>query len=99
MEVKILLMDRLSIEIVTGVVALAIQAGFAVWWASGIQSKLYHIEHEVMKLNMNVEQNTEFRIKWPRGEMGALPDDVKQDSAITVLQSEVERLRQRTQCR
>lgn len=92
-------MDRLSLEIVTGVVALAIQAGVAVWWASGIQSKIYHIEHEVMKLHMNVEQNTEFRIKWPRGEMGALPDDVKQDSAITVLQAEVERLRERTQCR
>ena len=92
-------MNRLSIEIVTGVVALAIQAGIAVWWASGIQSKLYHIEHQVMKLDMNVEQNTEFRVKWPRGEMGALPDDVKQDSAITVLQAEVERLRERTQCR
>jgi expansin (peptidoglycan-binding protein) len=91
--------NRLSIEIVTGVVALAIQAGVAVWWASGIQSKLYHIEHQVMKLDMNVEQNTEFRIKWPRGEMGALPDDVRQDSAITVLQAEVERLRERTQCR
>ena len=51
-----------------------------------------------MKLNMNVEQNTEFRILWPRGEMGALPDDVKQDSAIQVLQAEVERLRQRTVC-
>lgn len=92
-------MNRLSIEIVTGVVALAVQAGVAVWWASGIQSTLDHIEHQVMKLDMNVEQNTEFRIKWPRGEMGALPDDVKQDSAITVLQAEVERLRERTQCR
>ena len=48
-----------------------------------------------MKLNMNVEQNTEFRILWPRGEMGALPDDVKQDSAITVLQAELHRLRDR----
>ena len=24
-----------------------------------------------------VELNEEFRIKWPRGEMGALPDDCK----------------------
>ena len=59
---------------------------------------MFHIEHELMKLNMNVEQNTEFRILWPLGEMGALPDDVKQDSAIQVLQAEVERLRQRTVC-
>ena len=59
---------------------------------------MFHIEHELIKLNMNVEQNTEFRIKWPRGEMGALPDDVKQDSAIEVLKAEVERLRQQTKC-
>ena len=56
---------------------------------------MFHIEHEIMKLNMNVEQNTEFRVLWPRGEMGALPDDVKQDSAITVLQAELHRLRDR----
>ena len=91
-------MDRLNLELIGGILAIAVQAGIAVWWASGVNSKTFHIEHELMKLNMNVEQNTEFRIKWPRGEMGALPDDVKQDSAIQVLQAEVERLRQRTVC-
>ena len=91
-------MDRLNLELIGGILAIAVQAGIAVWWASGVNSKMFHIEHELTKLNMNVEQNTEFRIKWPRGEMGALPDDVKQDSAIQVLQAEVERLRQRTVC-
>ena len=91
-------MDRLNLELIGGILAIAVQAGIAVWWASGVNAKMFHIEHELMKLNMNMEQNTEFRIKWPRGEMGALPDDVKQDSAIQVLQAEVERLRQRTVC-
>ena len=91
-------MDRLNLELIGGIRAIAVQAGIAVWWASGVNSKMFHIEHELTKLNMNVEQNTEFRIKWPRGEMGALPDDVKQDSAIEVLKSEVERLRQQTKC-
>ena len=91
-------MDRLNLELIGGILAIAVQAGIAVWWASGVNSKLFHMDHELMKLNMNVEQNTEFRILWPRGEMGALPDDVKQDSAIQVLQAEVERLRQRTVC-
>lgn len=86
-------MDKINIELVGGILAIAIQAGVAVWWASGINSKLYHVEHELTKMGMNVEQNTEFRILWPRGEMGSLPDDVKQDSAIQVLQAEVERLR------
>jgi len=91
--------DRINIELVGGILALAVQAGIAVWWASGIRSKIYHLEHELTKMQMNVDQNTEFRIKWPRGEMGALPDDVKQDSAITVLQAEVERLRRSQSCR
>jgi len=88
-------MDKLNLEVIGGIIAIAVQAGIAVWWASGINSKMYHLEHEIMKLNMNVEQNTEFRVLWPRGEMGALPDDVKQDSAITVLQAELHRLRDR----
>ena len=92
-------MDKINIELIGGILAIAVQAGVAIWWASGMNSKLQHVEHEVMKMGMNVEQNTEFRILWPRGEMGALPDDVKQDSAIQVLQAEVERLRQQASCR
>jgi len=87
----------LNLELIGLVIGLAIQAGIAVWWASGIQSKQYHLEHEITKMNMNVDQNTEFRILWPRGEMGALPDDVKQDSAIEILKSEVSRLRHRAE--
>ena len=36
--------------------------------------------------------NTEFRIKWPRGELGALPDDAVQDINIEYLQGEIEDL-------
>jgi hypothetical protein len=87
----------LNLELIGLVLGLAVQAGIAVWWASGIQSKMYHLEHEITKMHMNVDQNTEFRILWPRGEMGALPDDVKQDSAIEILKSEVARLRARSE--
>jgi hypothetical protein len=89
--------DVLNLELIGLILGLAVQAGVAVWWASGINSKLNHLEHEVTKMNMNVDQNTEFRILWPRGEMGALPDDVKQDSAIEILKSEVSRLRERSE--
>ena len=87
----------LNLELIGLVLGLAVQAGIAVWWASGIQSKMYHLEHEITKMDMNVDQNTEFRILWPRGEMGALPDDVKQDSAIEILKAEVARLRERAE--
>ena len=42
---------------------------------------------------IQVELNHEFRVKWPRGEMGALPDDAKQDLRIEYLQKEVEQLK------
>lgn len=89
--------EVLNLELIGLILGLAVQAGVAVWWASGINSKLSHVEHEITKMNMNVDQNTEFRILWPRGEMGALPDDVKQDSAIEILKSEVSRLRERSE--
>ena len=37
-----------------------------------------------------VQLNEEFRIKWPRGEMGALPDDAKQDLKIYYLQKDMD---------
>ena len=40
-----------------------------------------------------VELNEEFRIKWPRGEMGALPDDAKQDLRIMYIQEDVDQLK------
>ena len=36
--------------------------------------------------------NSEFRIKWPRGEIGALPADATQDMNIEHLKSRVNKL-------
>ena len=38
----------------------------------------------------DVEKNTEFRIKWPRGEMGNLPADSQQDMLIEFMASQLE---------
>jgi hypothetical protein len=38
------------------------------------------------------EHNTEFRIKWPRGEMGSLPADAEQFMLIEDLYKTVEKL-------
>jgi succinate dehydrogenase/fumarate reductase flavoprotein subunit len=38
----------------------------------------------------DVEKNTEFRIKWPRGEMGSLPADSQQDMLIEFMASQLE---------
>ena len=44
---------------------------------------------DVIRMQDAVELNEEFRIKWPRGEMGALPDDAKQDLRILYLKEDV----------
>ena len=40
----------------------------------------------------DLEQNTDFRIKWPRGEMGSLPADSEQFMLIEHLAGELEKL-------
>ena len=48
---------------------------------------------EISRLHSEVEMNSEFRIKWPRGEMGALPDDAEQNLRLTYLEKHLEELR------
>ena len=38
----------------------------------------------------DVDKNTEFRIKWPRGEMGSLPADAQQDMLIEFMSAQIE---------
>ena len=44
------------------------------------------------RLTADLEKNTEFRIKWPRGEMGSLPADSEQFMLIEDLYKTVEKL-------
>jgi ABC-type sulfate transport system substrate-binding protein len=60
----------------------------------GIQERLNKIEHAFDKSQLEIERNTEFRILWPRGELGSLPDDARQDMMIEGLQIDVVGLRQ-----
>ena len=59
----------------------------------GIQERLNTLEHSLDKSQMEIERNTEFRILWPRGELGSLPDDARQDMMIEGLHLNVQELR------
>ena len=74
------------IGIIIGIVSVA-----GIWF--DLTGKISVIEGTLVRLEYNQTLNDEFRIKWPRGEMGALPDDAKQDLRIEYLQKEVEELR------
>jgi len=71
---------------------LSIVAGVAVatWAYSGVIERLNRIETKQTITSAEIESNSEFRIKWPRGEMGSLPADSKQDMMIEGIQREME---------
>ena len=68
--------------------------GTAVWGYSVIWNKIATIENELVRMRHELEMNSEFRIKWPRGEIGALPADATQDMNIQHLMNRVDKLDQ-----
>ena len=48
------------------------------WAYFGIHEKLNQHSTQLELMTKDLEENTEFRIKWPRGEMGSLPADSEQ---------------------
>ena len=62
------------------------------WAYFGIIERLNTIETNQTMMNADLEKNTEFRIKWPRGEMGSLPADSEQFMLIEHLAGELEKL-------
>lgn len=55
-------------------------------------SALSQLEIETMRHNQEIELNSEFRIKWPRGEMGSLPDDAEQNLRLNHVERDVAHL-------
>ena len=47
-----------------------------------VQERLNILEHALDKTQMDIGQNSEFRVKWPRGELGSLPADARQDMLL-----------------
>ena len=66
-----------------------------VWAYFGVIERLNTIETNGKLMISDVEENTEFRIKWPRGEMGSLPADSEQFLLIENMVVEIEKLTER----
>src|SRR6056300_417224 len=49
-------------------------------------SQIQQMEVSLMRMESELEMNSEFRIKWPRGELGALPDDAEQNLRLMYLE-------------
>ena len=62
------------------------------WFGFGVIERLNIIETELQLMQADLEKNTEFRIKWPRGEMGSLPADSEQFLLIEDMIVDLEKL-------
>jgi len=75
-------------NLVTVIGAVAV----GVWAFFGIQERLNAIETNFKLIEKDLEKNTDFRIRWPLGELGALPDDSEQFMLINHLTKQVEKM-------
>jgi len=76
-------------------ISIIVAVAIAVWAYFGIIERLNTIETNGKLMITDVDKNTEFRIKWPRGEMGSLPADSEQYLLIENTLVEVEKLTKR----
>ncbi len=81
---------KLDIKSLVGIILTIISIA-GVWFT--LTAKLSQLQLDVVRMQDTVEMNNEFRVKWPRGELGALPDDAKQDLRIEYLQKDLEELK------
>ena len=74
------------------IISMIAFTSLATWAYFGVVERLNQIETSQTMMKTDLEQNTEFRIKWPRGEMGSLPADNEQFLMIEHIASELEKL-------
>ena len=71
-------------------ISILAAVGIGVYSYFGIIERLNNIETNGKLMIADVDKNTEFRIKWPRGEMGSLPSDSQQDLLLEFMASQLE---------
>ena len=83
--------DRTALSMpMRNLLAILSATAVGVWAFFGIQERLNTLETRVTLSESDLTKNTEFRIKWPRGELGSLPADAQQDLLIEFLSSQIE---------
>ena len=57
---------------VRNLISLIVAVAFGVWAYFGIIERLNKIETNLILVQADLVKNTEFRIKWPRGDLGSV---------------------------
>ena len=77
---------------VRNLISMVVAVAFGVWGYFGIIERLNKIETQLVLIDSDLVKNTEFRIKWPRGDLGSLPAASEQFMLIEHLAGEFEKL-------
>jgi len=77
---------------IRNLIAMVVGAAVATWAYFGVIERLNSIENKIILIEADLSQNTEFRIKFPRGELGLTASDQEQNMLIEHLSGQFEKL-------
>ena len=83
---------QMPMKTVASLIALV---SIGTWAFFGIQEKLNTHATKLQIMEKDLVENTEFRIKWPRGLLGSLPADSEQFMLIEELYKQIDKLQER----
>ena len=83
---------QMPMKTVASLIALV---AIGTWAFFGIQEKLNTHATKLQIMEKDLEMNSEFRIKWPRGLLGSLPADSEQFMLIEELYKQTDKLQER----
>ena len=99
--------DQTSISMpMRNLISIVAAVGVGVWAYFGVIERLNKLETVTQlaekdltqveeRLGGDIEKNNEFRIKWPRGELGSLPADSEQFMLIEHIAGQLEKMSKR----
>ena len=70
-------------------IAIVFAVASGTWGYFTLVEQINQLQSDVILLQMEQRSNSEFRVKWPRGEMGSLPDDARQDMKLESLEDKI----------
>ena len=83
---------QMPMKTVASLIALV---AIGTWAFFGIQEKLNTHATKLQIMEKDLEMNSEFRIKWPRGLLGSLPADSEQFMLIEELYKQMDKIQTR----
>lgn len=77
---------------IRNLITIVTAVSLGVWAWFGVQERLNRIETNQILVDSDLKKNSEFRVKWPRGELGSLPADSEQFMLIEHMSNQFAKL-------